>query len=385
MSFSLGFLAPFLGALSELAAVLAAAGCAYLLIASGIVLRFKLQISSLARTNFEPVSFLKPLCGAEPDLSQRITAFHHQDYDASIQTVCGVHSDSDAALPEILPLIGQHTNMDLVIAAHQRGQNLKVSNLIGMLKHARHDIIVISDGDIEVSADYLKGIMAELNKPGIGAVSCLYHGLATESIWSKQSAFGINSHFLPNSIVALALGLAQPCFGSTIAMRRTMLRSIGGLEAVADVLADDYEIGARVRTAGHGVAFPGFSVGQWCFQNSLREMLSYEVRTARTIRSIDPLGYFGMLLTHPFPLAICGLYAGGMAALITAGIALASRALLCRCVERRFKLAGQPYWLVPFRDVLSFMAYICGLVGSGITWRGSTYVVNWDGSLSLYY
>jgi ceramide glucosyltransferase len=164
-----------------------------------------------------------------------------------------------------------------------------------------------------------------------------------------------------------------------------MLRSIGGLEAVADVLADDYEIGARVRTAGHGVAFPVFSVGQWCFQNSLREMLSYEVRTARTIRSIDPLGYFGMLLTHPFPLAICGLYAGGMAALITAGIALASRALLCRCVERRFKLAGQPYWLVPFRDVLSFMAYICGLVGSGITWRGSTYVVNWDGSLSLYY
>ena len=47
-------------------------------------------------------------------------------------------------------------------------------------------------------------------------------------------------------MVGMALGLAKPCFGSTIALKREALNAIGGFEAFANQLADDYAIGAAV-------------------------------------------------------------------------------------------------------------------------------------------
>ena len=63
------------------------------------------------------------------------------------------------------------------------------------------------------------------------------------------------------------LGLAAPCFGSTIAIRKQTLAAIGGLEAVADQLADDYALGAAVRRAGFSIAIPAYVVGHECTQS----------------------------------------------------------------------------------------------------------------------
>jgi ceramide glucosyltransferase len=84
-----------------------------------------------------------------------------------------------------------------------------------MLRLARHDVLVIADSDIEVRADYLASLMSELSRPGVGAETCLYRGVAMPGRWSRHSALGINAHFLPNAVTALSLGLAQPCFGPT--------------------------------------------------------------------------------------------------------------------------------------------------------------------------
>ena len=61
--------------------------------------------------------------------------------------------------------------------------------------------------------------------------------------------------------MGVSLGLAKPCFGSTIAMTRESLARIGGFEAFADDLADDYMIGAALRRDGAVVAIPGFTIG----------------------------------------------------------------------------------------------------------------------------
>src|SRR6202021_272561 len=115
---------------------------------------------------------------------------------------------------------------------------------------ARHDVIVLSDSDIEVGPTYLQDVTAELAKPGVGAVTCLYHGIAGAGFWSRLSAMSINSYFLPNVVVARSVGLAQPCFGATIALRRETLDEIGGFNAFADSLADDPPGGEGARAAG---------------------------------------------------------------------------------------------------------------------------------------
>ena len=94
----------------------------------------------------------------------------------------------------------------------------------------------------------------------------------------------INAHFLSNVLVDMALGAATSCFGSTIALRRETLDRIGGLNAVADRLADDYAIGAAVRRLGVSVAVPSFTVRDTCAEPTIGSFLAHQPRFARAIR-----------------------------------------------------------------------------------------------------
>src|SRR6185437_1563294 len=182
------------------------------------------------------VTILKPLHGAEPDLPIRLTSFCQQDYGGSVQLLCGVHDSTDPAVEAVG--LAKRRNPDseigLVADPSEYGSNRKVSNLANMLSAARYDVLVISDSDIAVGPDYLTSIVSELRKPDVGCVTCLYHGMPGPGRWSRQAAFAINSHFLPNAVFGLTMRLAHPCFGSTIAMRRSMLARLGGFRAFSD-------------------------------------------------------------------------------------------------------------------------------------------------------
>jgi ceramide glucosyltransferase len=190
----------------------------------------------------------------------------------------------------------------------------------------------------------------------------------------------INTHFLPQAVAALSLGLAEPCLGATIALRRDTLDRIGGFLPFADALADDHAIGAAIRAAGCGVAVPGFTVGHVCFEDRARQYIRRHLRAARTIRSLSPLGYAGTILTHPVPLALLGALQGSTGALAVVAAALASRLVLCRVVERRFGLPRQSWWLVPLQDAIALAVYVLSFCGSNVHWRGAKFQVA-DGKL----
>jgi len=240
---------------------------------------------------------------------------------------------------------------------------------------------VLSDSDIEVGPTYLNDVVAELQRPGVGAVTCLYHGVAGAGLWSRLSAMSINNYFLPNVVVARSLGLAQPCFGATIALRRETLDEIGSFDAFADCLADDFAMGEAVRAAGYTVAIPSFSVGHVCFEQSARELLRHQMRQSRTIRSIDPVGYAGAMITHPFALALLGALLGSPLGLLVAAFAVVCRTALTIAVERAFDLPRHQYWLLPVRDLIAFATFVSGFFGTPVSWRGSRYRVLSDGSV----
>jgi ceramide glucosyltransferase len=371
-----------IGLLASLLVAVAALGCLYLLVGCVALSTFAARRRAAACAPV-PVTILKPLHGAEPCLSRRLSSFCRQDYGAPVQVICGVQDPADpaVAIARLLATSPEAPRFDLVIDESAHGSNPKISNLINMLPAAKHDVLVMADSDMEVGPDYLARIIVELQQPGVGAVTCVYHGVPLSGRWSSHAALGINTHFLPNVVTAVTLRLALPCFGSTIAIGRSLLSRIGGLEAFADQLADDYEIGRAVRSAGHAVAIPAFTIGHACFHERLRGLLARELRAARTVRSIAPLGYAGAFLTHPFPLALAGALLGGDYALVVAAAALACRVALCICAERAFRLPRQPYWLIPSRDLLSFGVYIWSFFGMRVQWRGARYRVAADGSL----
>ncbi len=365
-------------------ACLAAAilGCVYLVMSAMLVRRFAAQgKKSVARP--VPVSILKPLHGVQPRLFELLSSFCRQAYPAPVEIVCGAASSNDPAAT-VTKRIGEAypaCKVRFLVSARSYGSNGKVSNLIALSKQARHDVLVISDCDMEVGPDYLSRIVGELERPRVGAVSCLYHGIAGPQLWSQLSALAINMHFLPNVVVALTYGLAEPCFGSTIALKRRTLDEIGGFESFADFLADDYAIGSAVRERGLKVAIPPLTIGHHCNERSLRDLFFHEVRWARTVRIIDPVGYAGAFVAHPLPLAMLGIFSDASAASMLIVAAIICRLFLCFSVEQAFGLPRQRYWLLPVRDLLSFAVFVWGCFGATVRWKGAEYQVRSDGTL----
>lgn len=351
-------------------------GCLIMLVEAGFVVAFRGEKPDAAMAA-PPLTMLKPLHGDEPDLPERLSAFCRQDYGAPLQVLCATPDAAAPAVAAIKALQRRQPELpiELHVDARVHGSNRKVSNLINMLPHARHDTLVLSDSDIVVGPTYARDLSALLAHANAAAVTCLYHGIGGESLWQRVSALAINLQFLPAAITAVGLRLTKPCFGATIALRRAALEHIGGFAPFADELADDYAIGLAVRAAGYEVAVAPFLVGHRCFESSLRQLVLHQLRVARTIKSIDPVGYAGSVLSHPLPLALIGMLAGGAGAVLVTVAALTSRVALCRCVERRFGLPRQSVWLIPLLDLIAFAVYVAAFFGTSIHWRGEAYRV----------
>ncbi len=331
------------------------------------------------------MTILKPLHGDEPGLFENLSSFCAQDYPAPVQVLCGARDARDPAIVAVERLKAAFPGADLqlVVDGAAHGANLKVANLIAMARHARHDCIVMADSDIGVEPRYLEKVTAALAASGVGAATCLYHGAAAAGFWSRLAALAIDAHFLPNVLVGLRTGLAKPCFGSTIALARERLADIGGFEAFADRLADDYAVGDAVRARGLRVAIPSMLVAHSCSETSFLDLWRHELRWARTIRSVDPLGYAGSFVTHPLAWALIAVAAGSPASGAAAGVlAIASRMALLRAVRRNFALAAPPYWLLPVRDLLSFAVFVWSFCGRDLAWRGRNYRIRAGGRLT---
>jgi ceramide glucosyltransferase len=358
-------------------------GCAYMLTACLIVLR-SAPADDRARSPARPITILKPLHGAEPGLFDRLAAFCTQNYAAPVQLVFGAQDASDPAIETVKRLQEKFRTVDIALQVNSRefGSNRKISNLINMLSLARYDTLVVCDSDIEVGPDYLADVVAGLASPDVGVVTSLYHGIAAGGLWTRFSALSINTHLLPQVLFALRFSAARPCFGATIALRRSTLKRIGGFEAFANVLADDYAIGEAVRACGYKVAISAFPLGHVCCDTGVGPLVAHEIRAARTIKCIDPVGFTGTVVTHPVPLALIALMLGAGSATLVLALAIGCRTALCVCVERAFSLPRQPYWLIPLHDLLAFSVYASSFMGAGVSWRGHKYRLMRDGTLT---
>jgi ceramide glucosyltransferase len=371
----------FFGTAAEWAAVICNAaaifGCLYALAAAWLARGFVRSRIAPAKS-FPPVTILKPLHGIEHGLYANLARFCVQDYSGPVQIIFGVDDPADPAIAVVRSLITDFPDRDLelLVSTHLHGTNRKVSNLINMESKARYDVLVLSDSDIIVDPDYLENVTAALDEPGVGLVTCLYRGAAASGIWARLSAAAINYHFLPGVLVGIKLGLAEPCFGSTIAIRRNTLAMIGGLKSVVEELADDYAIGKMVRRAGLLVAIASFTVVHVCAQRTARDLFRHELRWARTIRFVDPFGFIGSAATHALPLSLLGMLLGDVtpASMIVIA-ALACRFLLQTQLNHAFGLRDNAFWVGPLRDALSFVVFIASFFVRAVEWRGHWYAV----------
>jgi ceramide glucosyltransferase len=350
--------------LAWLFGLLAAAGTGYTLHAARVMAR--LGRTPAPRGPAEPVTLLKPLHGPEPRLAANLATFLAQDWDAPVEMVAGVSRADDPAAA-----VARATGATLVVDATRHGANGKVSNLVNMMRAARHGLLVLSDSDMSVPPHYLATLAGALAAPGVGAATCLYRGRGEAGSWSVLAAAGISYQFLPSVALGVALGLARPCMGSTIALRRETLDAIGGFARVADQLADDYEIGAAVRGLGLRVVVPPMIVTHGCDEASLAALWRHERRWAITVRRIDPAGNLGQAVTYPLAWALLTVPLAPLPGLALLLAALGARLVLKGAVDRAVGVSSAPARMIPFRDCVSFATYLSAFVARNVDWRGT--------------
>lgn len=361
-----------------LALSLAAAG--YILAAIVGVRRFRTKAATRPATSSArpPATIIKPVCGREADHYENLRSFCDQDYPV-YQVVFVARSGEDPSIPVIERIIAELPQHDisLVVDPAVHGANRKVSNLINAFPAVKHEVLVISDADMRVGRGYLAAVMASFADPRVGAATCLYRGAPKDGIASELAALSINEWFLPSVLVSGMLDEISFCFGSTMAIRRDILVKAGGFGALADVLADDYMIGQYAQKMGYRVALCSYVVDNVVHEPSLPNLMRHELRWARTIRALRPDGYRFSFLMNTISVAIIAAAINhltlGILSLTVAliGIAFGLRIALHQMMVRTLNAPRSPLWMIPLRDILSFVVWLTAYFGRGVRWRGA--------------
>jgi ceramide glucosyltransferase len=360
-------------------------GWFYLLATAVAARRFSRRESEVS-ASAAPVSVLKPLAGAAPGLYEDLRSFAEQDYPR-FEIVFGVRDPGDEALEVARTLRGDYPEKKilLVVEGGVSGSNLKVANLENMLPAAHGELLVVADSDIGVGPSYLAAVTAPLCDPSVGAVTCLYRGVSSGGFWSRLAALHINYGFLPSALLAASLGIGRGCFGATIAMRREVLERIGGFAPLREELADDYRLGDRVRTLGLSIVLSSTLVDHRGSERDFLRLWRHELRWARTIRAVAPVGHLASLFAHPLALAL--LLAAALRFDLTSCaflvISCGLRWSTAGTVARSLGLEKGGLWLLPLRDALSFAVFLASFLGRTVFWRERHFRLRASGRITI--
>lgn len=372
------------------ATVVTAGPFLYVVVATVAVILFRCRRRQVGQQQ-PAVTVLKPVCGLEAEIDANLRSFCDQAYP-NYQVLFGVRDASDPVIPVIERLIEAFPDRDLGLVIDHRavGPNLKVSNLVNLYRHAKHDIIVVADSDMRVGPDYLAAVTAPFDDPAVGAVTCLYKGTASKGLASVLGAMAINEWFFPSVLVALLFQSLRFCFGATMVARREALDGIGSFEALAGHLADDHLLGKLISANGYRVVLSPYIVENIVDEPSIPAMFRHELRWARTISSVQAIGYAFSFITYALPMALLAAVAIDLVAdfeWLQVGViagAIGLRLLLHWVASAVLHVREPaPFWLVPARDILSFAVWLASFFGRGVEWRGGHYDVTGQGTLVI--
>ncbi len=368
--------------------VLAVAGMGYFL-AALVAARIVLWQRRRPRPAFAPgVSILKSLKGVDPDMLNAFRSHCTQSYTGEYELLFGVSSREEdaAAVVEQLQREFPERTIRLIECPERLGTNGKVSTLVQLAEHAAYDYLLINDSDITVPPRYLERVMACFAEAKVGLVTALYRGRAHGTFGSRLEALGIASDFQPSVLLSKILeGGLHYGLGSTLAVRREALEQAGGLRALVNCLADDYEMGARVAQAGYRVELSAAVVETGVPAYAWRGFVDHQLRWLRTVRDARPGGYVGLIFTHGLAWALLNVIASGLSPVSLWLLAMSFFLRLALAMAVGVELLGDRetlayLWLLPVRDVVAMGLWVAGFAGNTIVWRGERFVLK-DGQL----
>lgn len=333
------------------------------------------------------ITLLKPLKGCDAETEECLRSWMVQQYPGPVQVLFGVAVEADPVCALVRKLLREFPRVDaqLLVCGPLPGANLKVSKLVELERLAKHDLLVISDADVRVPPDLLANLVLPLADPRVGLVNCFYRLAAPSTPALQWEAMAINADFWSQVLQSQSLKPLDFALGAVMATRRGQLDEIGGFAALADCLADDYQLGKRIARRGHGIVLCPVVVECRSEPMGWAGVWKHQLRWARTIRVCQPLPYFFSILGNAtlWPLLwlaahparpVLGLALGCWLVRIASALNLQGR-----LTEKPGRWRDAP--LVLLKDVLQTALWCLAFLGNRIEWRGERLRLRPDGTV----
>ncbi len=365
--------------------ILTLAGCGFYLWQIWAVWQFFHQAQLPPLEPAPAVTILVPVCGLEAGAWENWSSLCEQDY-SNYNVLFGVRELTDAAIPTLKQLVRTYPYLARWYHCPEiLGFNYKISNLSQLRQYANGEIIVFVDSDIRVTPDYLKTIIAPLQNPKLGVVTCGYFDHDPQGLGAALSAFGRCLDFIPSILIARMLDRGLKfAIGPTIAIRAEVLDQTGGFELAKNRIGDDYRVGYEAWAAGYGVELSRYLLQNDCAQESVSSLFWREVRWLRTIRMNRGAQYYGMVFTFGTVYSfLFGLVSGAWWSLGLFLVVWLTRVAQTQICFRLMQAPRLNRWLLvlPLRDAMSFLIWVFGCLGREISWRGRKLEVGPGGKL----
>ncbi|PYV57513.1 MAG: glycosyl transferase [Acidobacteria bacterium] len=359
----------------------------FLILALAAAVRYRIRAQRekqlIASTSaLPPVTILKPVHGAEPRLRENLESFFLQDYP-DFEIVFGARDPSNEALKVVEDLQRHYPQVKarIVYSGPPQWPNAKVFSLDKMIATTTNDLLVVSDSDVEVGADFLRNIVPPLLQPENGLLTCLYRGVPASSLWSSLEALGMSVEMTSGVITADMMEGMRFALGAVIALRRDALNKIGGMIAASDYYSDDFVLGNLVWAAGYNVVLSSYIAGHVLMPTSFIRSFGHQLRWTKSTRYSRPLGHLGTGLTFAVPFGLLGWISAVALGRPQFGLALLLAAILNRMIQSLaigWGVTGDVRalalcWIYPLRDVIGFFAWAGSYFSRTFLWRGELY------------
>jgi hopanoid biosynthesis associated glycosyl transferase protein HpnI len=375
-----------------------------------VAIRFPLHQRVADRLFSPAVTLLKPLKGSDSTTETSLRTWFTQNYDGPLQFLFGVASADDPVCDIVRKLLAEFPSKDaqLVICGPLTGANAKVSKLIELERLAKHEILIISDADVRVPPDFIRNLVAPFDESAIenqngrtslvskienptGLVNCFYLLANPSTVAMQWEAVAINADFWSQVLQAQSLKPIDFALGAVMATRKQQLAEIGGFAALADCLADDYQLGNRIARKGYRIALSTIPVECWSEPMGWTAVWKHQLRWSRTIRVCQPLPYFFSILSNPtlWPLLWVAIKPSPVSMAFVV-LCLSFRIItawhLQRClsnsrITHHASRSTFPLWFPPLKDLLQTAIWLLAFIGNHVEWRGQRMRLRRDGTL----
>jgi len=334
-----------------------------------------------------PLTLLKPLKGCDAFTEDCLRSWFTQHYTGAMQILFSVAAAEDPVCRIVHKLLQEFPGRDaqLVVCGPPSGANAKVSQLVELERLTMHDLLVISDADVRVPPDLLANVVVPLQQPEVGLVNCFYRLANPTTLAMQWEAIAINADFWSQVLQSRSLKPMDFALGAVMALRRQQLQDIGGFAALADCLADDYQLGNRIARRGYTIALSTVVVECWSAPMGWAAVWKHQLRWARTIRVCQPVPYFFSLLSNATLWPLLWLTISPAAPVCAFALCCwLIRIITALNLEQRLTQGRTRFaqgWLVPAKDLLQSAIWLLAFLGNRVEWRGRQMRLRRDGTL----